>query len=142
MKEETMRRSEGEDSQGIYTRNHPGLPRAILVALVNGIWENQETETKQCVIRILPETERVCGFEFGHEDARLAEATRRGTHDLRDTDEEGIKKALVLLGDFQALGISIKKIKKEPCDQPEEDKAGMTDNSQKIHQKDFIHSYI
>lgn len=142
MKEETMRRSEGEDSQGIYTRNHPGLPRAILVALVNGIWENQEPETRQCVMRILPETERAYGYEFGHEDAKLAGTTRGGTREVRDTDEEGIEKALLLLGEFRSLGISVKKIKKEPCDQPKEDKAGSTVNFRKIIKKDFIHFYI
>lgn len=64
--------SEGEDSQEIYTRNHPGLRKAILIALIKGMWKNQEAETKQCLMKIPSETGKVCNSEIDHEDARLA----------------------------------------------------------------------
>ena len=112
--------NENDGSQVVYTRNHPGLRKAILTALVEGIWENQEAETKYCLMRILPEIVRMGDFEFNHEKLRLAKAVRE-VYDDHEMDEDDLKDALVLLKKLRALGFCLRKIRKGPWDHPEED---------------------
>ena len=119
---EPGKKNENDGNQVVYTRNHPGLRKAILTALVEGIWENQEAETKYCLMRILPEIERVDDFDFelDREDVRLARAMREA-YDDHEMDEDGLKDALVLLKELRALGFCLRKVRKGPWDHPEED---------------------
>ena len=120
IKEEPGKKNENDGNQVVYTRNHPGLRKAILTALVEGMWENQKTETKYCLMGILPEIESVDDLLFDQECVRLTRATREA-YDDHETDEDGLKDALVLLKELRALGFCLRKVRKGPWDHPEED---------------------